>query len=136
MPASEGTESVADDEFLYRRIPVSMSWYSGENLSPEAFAPRKDETTGISLYRAKYKSIDEAARGLGKKGYYVAVLRAGDLRERGIEAEPRPGPGDPGHVELPQLTSENRLAPESQERQVLLTELSLRVEGPFPPATT
>lgn len=131
MPAHDGTESVADDELLYRRIPVSTGWYSKGTLSPEAFDPRKEETTGISLYRAKYKSIEEAAKGKSKSGYYVAVFRAGDLRQNGIDVVPRPSPDDPGHGELPGLTCHNRLEPETQQRKLLLTTLPQSVEGPF-----
>src|SRR5580704_14257338 len=103
MSSDDGTEPVADDELLYRRIPVSKGWYSESRLSPEAFDPREDETTGISIYRSKYKSLDEAAKGPSKKGYFVVEFRAGDLRKHGIEVEPRPKPGDPGHAELPGL---------------------------------
>lgn len=134
MPALNGIEPVADDELLYRRIPVSTGWYSEDRLSPEAFDPRRDESTGISVYRAKYTSLKEAARGKSRQGYYVAVLRAGDLRERGIEIVPRPAPDEPGHAELPDLTCHNRREPETQERKVLLTKLPVQVRGPFPPA--
>lgn len=133
MSADDGTEPVADDELLYRRIPVSKGWYSASGLSPEAFDPLKDETTGISVSRGKYKSIEEAAKGKSKRGYFVAVLRAGDLRKHGIEVVPRPEPNDPGHAELPDLTCSNRLDPETQERKVCLAKLPLRFHGPFPP---
>jgi hypothetical protein len=133
MSADDGTEPVADDELLYRRIPVSKGWYSEGGLSPEAFDPLKDENTGISVYRDKYKSIEEVAQGKSKKGYFVAVFRAGDLREHGIEVAPRPESNDPGHAELPDLTCLNRLEPKTQERKVRLAKSWLRVEGPFPP---
>jgi hypothetical protein len=131
MPPDDGTEPVADDELLYRRIPVSMGWYSGGTVSPEAFDPRPDETTGISVFRAKYKSIADAGIGKSKKGYYVAVLCASELRQNEIEIEPRPLEGEPGHAELPGLTCENRLTTESLERKQCLSKLVLRVEGPF-----
>ena len=134
MPAHDGTERVADDELLYRRIPVSKGWCTESGLSPEAFDPRKDETTGISVYRDKYKPLEEAAKGRSKKGYYIAVFRAGDLRQHGMEVVSRPAPGDPGHAELPDLTCENRLTSRALERKLLLSKLFLRVEGPFPPA--
>ncbi len=133
MSAGDGTEPVADDELLYRRIPVSKRWYSQTGMSPEAFDPRADETTGISVYRDKYKLLQEAAKGMSMTGYYVAVLRAGDLRKHGIEVLPRPAPDDPAHAELPGLTCHNRLTPEAQERKLRLARLCLAVEGPFPP---
>lgn len=127
----DGAEPIADDELLYRRIPVSKRWYDVHGVSPEAFDPRPDEMTGISVYRSKYKRIEDAAKGLSKQGYYVAVLRAGDLRGHGIEAAPRPEADDPGHAELPGLTCHNRLSPEADERKLRLTQLCLRIEGPF-----
>jgi hypothetical protein len=135
MPGHDGTEPVADDELLYRRIPVSKGWCTQKRLSPEAFDPRKSETSGISVYRQKYKSIQEVAKGKSTQGYYVAVLRAGDLRNHSIEVVPRPRLNDPGHAELPDLTCDNRLTQEALERKLRLTELCVRVEGPFPPTT-
>jgi hypothetical protein len=134
MPAHDGNEPVADDEYLYRRIPVSKEWYDENGLSPEAFRPRRDEETGISVFRAKYKSIEDAAKGMSKHGYYVAVLRAGDLRNVGIQIIPQPNvPGgyDPSHAELPDLTCHNLSEPAAMERMGRLTDLALRVEGPF-----
>ncbi len=125
------SEPIADDELLYRRVPVSKGWYDANGLSPEAFDPRLDELSGISVYRAKLMSIEDAARGKSKKGYWVAVLRAGDLRNQGIKVVPRPEPDDPGHAELPDLTCENRLTIPAQECKLRLSQLCLRVEGPF-----
>ncbi len=130
-----GTDPVADDELLYRRIPASTQWYELASgfLKPESFAPHKTNESGLSVSRAKYVSIAEAARGRPGKSYYIAVLRAGDLRQAGIEVVPEPRPGDPGHAALPDLNSSNRKADETLQRQRLLTEqLCLRVEGPFP----
>jgi hypothetical protein len=129
-----GTEPIADDELLYRRVPVSKEWYSPEKgLSPEAFDPLESDVTGISVSRAKYKSVEDAAKGKSKKGYYVAVLRAVDLRTVGIEIQPQPLPDDPGHAELPQLRYDNRTDEELLERKNRLADLPIRVEGPFLP---
>lgn len=134
-----GSEPVDDDELLYRRIPESLGWYDRATgiLSAEAFGPHKTrDATGLSLARAKYKSIEEAALGQPGKSYFVAVLRAGDLRQQGIEIVPRPDVGagqwDPAHAELPDLNSEVRKADHTLEQQRILAEqLVLRVEGPF-----
>ena len=133
MSADDGTDPVADNEILYRRIPVSTGWYAGGQLSPEAFDPRADETSGISVYRGKYKVLGDVAKGRSKKGYFVAEVRAGDLRRHRIEIDPRPEPDDPGHAELPGLTCFNRLESEGQERKLLLARLFSRVHGPFLP---
>lgn len=133
MSFQPGQEPIGDDETLYRRIPVSRGWYDTNGLSPEAFEPRPDETTGISVYRAKYKSLEEAAKGKSKQGYYVAVFRAGDLRANGIQVVPRPAQDEPGHAELPGLTCDARLTKEALEIKSRLTVLMQSVEGPFPP---
>jgi hypothetical protein len=133
MSGHDGTEPVTRDELLYRRIPVSKGWYDERNgVSPEAFDPRKNEVGGISLFRSKYKTVQEVAKGPSKRGYYVAVLRAGDLIKEGIQIAPRPDPPhSPGHVELPSLTCENRNTSEALERKHILVRLCLWVEGPF-----
>jgi hypothetical protein len=137
MSAPQGTEPIADDEVLYRRIPASQGWYAPGTtppLSEAAFGPTKHDSTGISVSRAKYKTLEEAACGREGKRYYVAVLRAGDLRAQGIEVIPRPLEGDPGHGEIPGLTYDNRKSDQALEWKVLLAhQLCLRVEGPFPP---
>ena len=132
----DGTEPIADEELLYRRVPASTGWYSSiTGLNSEAFAPRKEDLTGLSVSRQKYKSAEAAAKGRPGKWYFVAVLRAGDLREKGIEVVPAPRDGDPGHAELPDLNAMNRKTDETIERQrILAEELCLGVEGPFGPS--
>jgi hypothetical protein len=132
MSECDGTEPVAEDEILYRRVPVSMGWCSETDVSPNAFDPRDDETTGISIYRAKYKSIEAAAKGRSKRGYFIVVFRASDLLRAGIRIEPRPLLDDIGHAELPQLTSQTRDSDEAKSFMVkLATMLWARIEGPF-----
>ena len=126
-----GTEPIADQELLYRRVP--LAWYSADTgLDPQAFAPHKiHDATGLSVSRDKHKSIEDAAKGRPGKSYYVAVLLAGDLQRHGIQVVPRPRPNDPGHAELPDLNAANRKANRTLEIERLLAELCLRVEGPF-----
>ncbi|MHB1038251.1 MAG: hypothetical protein ACYC35_27825 [Pirellulales bacterium] len=134
-----GSEPVEDGELLYRRIPASTGWYdpAAGVLKAEAFGPHKtQDITGLSVARAKYKSIEEAARGTLGKSYFVAVLRASDLRKQGIDISPQPdlpdGRRDPAHAELPGLRADNRKATQTLEWQRLLAgELTVRVEGPF-----
>jgi len=137
MLLSDETEPITDDELLYRRIPAALNLYDPRrepHLRPDAFRPNQNDMTGLSVYRAKFKSVEEAAQGREGKSYYVAVLRTGDLRARGIEVVPRPIAGDPGHAEIPGLTYQNRKTDEALEWKLLLAQqLCLRVEGPFPP---
>lgn len=133
---ADGSEPIADHEILFRRIPASAGFFDPNTdacPSPIAFRPTSRDTSGLSLYRSKYKPIEEAAHGREGKHYFVAVLRAGDLRRLGIEISPRPLEGDPGHCEIAGLTYDNRKTMPFAEWQGLLAEqLCLRIEGPFP----
>ena len=128
-------DPIEDDELLFRRVlPI---WYEPETgvLNPQAFHPNKHDVTGISISRQKFTLIKEAARGRGKV-YFVAVLLAGDLRQRGIKIVPRPelpdGQYDLSHAELPEINASNRREDLTLERERILAEkLCLRVEGPF-----
>jgi hypothetical protein len=119
-----------------------MDWYdpkTGE-LDPTAFAPHKQrDQTGISVYRVRHVTLEKAAQGRPGKSYYVAVLRAGDLRKAGIRVVPQPNVPtgyDPAHAELPDLNAQNRKATITLERQRILVVRTLDVHGPFetPPA--
>jgi hypothetical protein len=132
MAVENGNDPISDDEMLYRRIPVD--WYSTSTgqLDDQAFAPHKTrDATGLSVVRAKYKLIEEAAKGRQGKSYYVAVFRAGDLRREGMEIVPRPKGGDPGHAELPDLNASNRKSDITVERQQILVRLCREIKGPF-----
>ncbi|NQT41348.1 MAG: hypothetical protein HQ581_27920 [Planctomycetes bacterium] len=135
MPADDGTEPIADEELLYRRIPAA--WYDPDvdpSVALDAFRPRKDDVTGLSICRAKYKSAEEAAASERPgKIYFIAVLRAGDLRRCGMEVVPRPLEGDPGHAEISSLNYRRRRDKNVIEwKKLLAHDLALRVEGPFP----
>lgn len=143
MDVEDRVEPIADDEEVYRRIPCSQNWYDPTtgSLSPLAFDPhKKRDTTGISVYRARFKSIEDAAVGRPDKSYFVAVLRVGDLRQHGIRIVPRPqveGGFDPAHAELPDLNAVNRKTTEAiNHQQLLAKKLCLRVEGPFHPGAS
>lgn len=133
---SDGSEPIADHEILYRRIPAASGFYDplvDPNPSPLAFRPTKQDTTGVSLARAKYTDLEQAGRGREGKQYYVALLRAGELRRLGMDVVARPLEDDPGHCEIAELTFANRKAMPFAEWQALLAEqLCLRIEGPFP----
>lgn len=136
MSYGDGTERLDDDELIYRRVLVSHDLFNSETgkLSPEAFRPFKYDETGISVDRAKYRTVREAAEGRNPQGYFVAVLRVGDIRRAGLEVVPRPMAGNPGHAEIPALNYADRRTVETQQRKLLLArKLTLRVEGPFMP---
>lgn len=119
-------DPIASDEILFRRIPVSQQWYNPHRgLSPKAFRPHVErDRDGISLSRSNFHrdTAAFAAQGPSKKGYYVALLRAGDLLEHGIRVVADRTVDDPGHCRLPDINSGNRDEDECRERQLLLAE--------------
>lgn len=137
---SEELIPIDEDELLYRSISVRSGHYENGILSAQAFHPNSRDKTGISVFRAKYRPIEEAV-GPSPDGYYVAVLHAGELRSRGIAVEPQPDVGngviDISHAELPQITRALKKSTEVAELKEILVELSNRrpIEGPIPPIT-
>jgi len=132
---SNGFEPIADDEILYRRIPVSQGWYDPQKSpkpAPEAFRPSRSDTTGISLSRAKHVSLDQASKGPSRQGYFVVKLRTGDLRAKGIEVVPDGLGGVPGHAEIKELRYDNGRTDQALEMaRILAEEVCGEVLGPF-----
>lgn len=134
MPSPAEYEPVSDDERLYRRVPVSKGWIDEYGVRPDAFEPRADDSTGLSVYRARFVSVEDAAKGLSKRGYYVLEMRAGDLRAAGIDVVPMPHDDLPGHAEIPSLAYEvNESELSIQQRELLADRLVRAIHGPFVP---
>ena len=132
----DGTEPITDDEVLYRRSNISLNYFdpeSNEPISPKAFKPHRErDKTGLSVFRAKYINPSKLCDGGSGRRFWVISLRAGDLREHGIEVIPRPSEHAlPGHAELPGLRADNRK--ETEELQLIIAEkLCIRIDGPYP----
>ncbi len=132
---TEAYDPISDDELLYRRISTNkqLNYYNPDidpNPSPKAFRPNhKFDLTGLSLYRAKYIRPQQVAENDREAKYFIAVLRAGDVRALGAIIEPCPDENKPGHVEITNLRSDNRR--DTDELQFNLAESCLEVLGPF-----
>ena len=129
----DGTEPVADDEILYRRVPISPEYFNpqaSEHPTPLAFNPHKKDTTGLSVYRAKYKTAEQVAKNDRGKSYYVAEMKVKDLRVHKLRVEPKPiQPDDRGHAELPDLTYAARHSNRAEEIKVLLATRLCTIAG-------
>jgi hypothetical protein len=131
MSAPGAKHAVDDREQLLRRIPVAMEQCDDDGVSPEAFQPhRESDVSGLSLFRRSHLTPKQCAElGQSKRGYFIAVLNAGELRAAGIEVE-ADDPDDPAHLSLPQLRSDNRKQNEALEMMEKLSRLVQAVEGP------
>jgi hypothetical protein len=127
-------DPVEDDEILCRRIP--FLWYDSQKTPPissVAFTPNKNDDDGISLWRKKHLKTCAAVAATGRVGkeYYVAMLRAGDLKARGIEVVS--ADDQTGHVSIPILNADDRRTPRVKQLvQQIASDLCIGVEGPFP----
>lgn len=142
---AEHVDPTTDDELLYRRILASKSdvFDPSRDSRPSrlAFHAFGSDVTGISLSRAHSAEHPQfltpaqcAARGTNQAGYYLAVVRAGDVRAAGIRIAEVPEDGDPGHVELPDMNYANRKNDQVKTWEEILAQrlTLLPVLGPFP----
>jgi len=117
-------EAVAETEFIYRR--VHANFYDGSMTVPvqfEAFRPSKNDTTGLSVFRARFASARDTLPGdpAKAKSYYVARLAVRDLKRFGLTVQPDPIPaGPPGHCVLPELTAQTYEADKAHWKPVLV----------------
>ena len=90
-----GGEPISDDEFLYRRVSRKAGFYNPQRspiLSHAAFTPNRNDADGLSLVRAKYATMEEAAVG-NPEAQYFGVARIGRdqvedyARRRGVSLE-------------------------------------------------
>jgi len=99
---------LSDDELLGRRIS-QPEWYDSDlGISEKAFSPKRQDQTGLSLYRLRYRSCEELGRTQKGNKRHVAVLKVGAIRELGLELRVDEQQDNPGHVELPALRYETK----------------------------
>jgi hypothetical protein len=127
---SDGTEPVTDDEILYRRVQKIHG--QGGYVDPKAFHPNKHDRDGLSLFRRKYYSKERLCENCRGKQYYVASVRALDVRKLGLHIVPTP-PFDIGHVSLPEWNYKNRKMDRFVElERICANEVVFELDGPFP----
>ena len=99
---------ITPDEVLLRLI----WWMHYKPKAPirvrlDAFEPKRDETDGISLFRAACLSTPAAALGAfaedKRELYAIATLLAAEVMSYGVTIEPAPIDAVPGHAVIPEL---------------------------------
>lgn len=104
-------DPVDDNEFVYRRIPpVYFDAVLGMRVQREAFRPTEQDTTGLSVLRARFAKPLDTLANLSEdkaKKYYVARISVADIRKLGltVTSDPITG-GPPGHAVIPELSWE------------------------------
>ena len=140
MHGDEGSERIADDEIVYRRVPANVDFYVPASDRPVqwiTFKPNPNDLFGISVWRAKFVSVEEAvnAGGHGGKEYYLIRLKVADLRRLGAELVATPEEGGHGHAAITTLSRDRYQGPDKNLVRELADriarELCHSVLGPF-----
>jgi hypothetical protein len=115
-------EPVGEDEFVYRRIHIC--YFNGSlpiAIQRGAFHPTDSDTTGISVYRARFVEAVDLIPADKRDLYYVARLSVRALRDLGLSAKAKPDPdGPPGHAVIPELARPSYVAEKSRWAKVLV----------------
>jgi hypothetical protein len=127
-------QPVDDSEFVYRRI--LQRFYDPElpvPIPPLAFRPNQNDTTGISVFRARFVEPADTLVGVDadkRTTYYVAQLLIRDLRKLGLTVIPEPDPEGPaGHAVIPELSWKAYQANKRDLREIQLELGKLASEG-------
>ena len=105
------TDPVSADEMLVRL--VWGSFYKPAEapcVRPMAFAPRPNETDGISVFRLSCLTSAEQALDViateKQPGYGITLIPVAELLRIGMSVIPTPIPAVPGHAVIPELNSD------------------------------
>ena len=141
MPTVHGRGPLANDEAVFRRASDRSGWYDpslDRSVAWQAFRPNRRDVRGLSVWRAKYKTPEEAAAINARSGrrYFLFRLNVGRLREAGVIVEPSADEGGTGHASLVNLNACRYDEDKNAVRELARTiaeELVECVEGPFGP---
>src|SRR5690242_17880544 len=90
----------------------------------EAFRPSQGDTTGLSVFRARFVQPADTLANLDPtkaRDYYVARPAVSALRALGLTVVPEPEPGGPpGHAIIPELSWQRYLAQKQQWKPTLV----------------
>jgi hypothetical protein len=103
-------QPVKEEEFVYRRI--HRNYYQVGLLlpiQPEAFRPTRNDTSGISIFRATFVQPEEILADIDttkRLDYHVTRLAVRDLSHLGLTVVPDPDlTGPAGHAIVPELST-------------------------------
>lgn len=138
MITGDGSEPITDDEIVFRRVSEVSGYYKPESDRPVswvAFRPNRNDHTGLSVWREKYKSAEEAASHQARPGtrYYVLALNVGRLRSIGVEVLPTVDEGGTGHASLCNLNTTAEKNSVREFANAIAGSLIERIHGPFGP---
>jgi hypothetical protein len=116
-------QPVDASESVYRR--VHRSFFQANLLIPiqaAAFRPNPHDTTGLSVFRARFVQPEDTLVGVGpgkRNDYFVVRFLAQDLDRLGLTLNPEPDPdGPPGHAVIPELSWQAYQANKQRLKQV------------------
>lgn len=84
------------------------------------FRPGNNDIDGLSLFREIYHTPQEIVDKARGPRYYVAYLRAGDLRQKGMVVDAQPTAEFAGHCVISNLNAANKRTDECENWQAQL----------------
>jgi hypothetical protein len=100
-------DPISDDEYLFRRIPAWLAYVDIDRgtVSPNAFSQGKKDLEGLSFYREQFVDAKTLAMSPEHErgNYFVAKIRAAEMRKLGLTLTPNPMPPLLGHTLVPEL---------------------------------
>src|SRR5437588_8720054 len=94
---------IADTEVVRRGILFRhLAWDRHRQrilIGPESFLLRRNDAGGLSVQRASLETVAETFQRL-PRSEAVAELLAEDVRNLGLDVEPRPGRANPAHAAI------------------------------------
>ena len=141
MSPGDGTEPLAPAEIVFRRVSEKSGWYDPESDRPFdwlAFRPNAKDVRGLSVWREKDKTAEQAAANGARSGrrYFVFCLRVDPLREASVVVEPSPEQGGPGHASFVNMNTSAYQQNKNAVRELaekIASDLIERVAGPLGP---
>jgi hypothetical protein len=124
-----GTSGISPDEIFFRRILLDH-FKPPNDLSPQAFTPRKSDVDGLSLLRKRFckRPEDAAAEGPLGMSFYVIEITCAEVHQLGLSVKQQ---GPVQHAVIPELHAGTEF--EQMDAIAKLRELTAsRPLGPFP----
>lgn len=133
MDTEDGGDRIADDEIVYRRVLARSDYCIPDSDRPIqwiAYKPSERDSSGISVWRAKYVQPDQAIRtAKSGRSYYLIALKVRDLRQLGAKVVASPEEGGFGHATITSLSWNRYRGSQKKDVMELASRIAFEASG-------